>query len=329
MRRILFLFFLSSFSLLVSQEKNLAQKLGYKKNAKLLIIHGDDIGMSNSVTKASFDGFINSSINSGSVMVPCPWLLEVVDFFNNYPEFDLGLHITLTAEWKNYKWDGVTSSNQIPSLLNDKNHFYDNTTDVFFKANPDEVRKEIQAQIDLSRSIGLNPSHIDSHMGSLFVKKELFKVYLEVAHQNKLISFVPPRTSDFFDQDFPKPDHVVQVDDFFMLYPVSDREFVEKNVGKKQADNILVSEYNLEEWIEKYSAKIESLKPGLTVILVHLGYHDNELKAITVDHPEFGSYWRQLDYDALNSKQIKNIIKNNDIKLVTWKEIQNVVYQEK
>ena len=98
---------------------------------------------------------------------------------------------------------------------------------------------------------------------------------------------------------------------------------------KKQADNILVYEYNLEEWIEKYSAKIESLKPGLTVILVHLGYNDNELKAITVDHPEFGSYWRQLDYDALNSKQIKNIIKNNDIKLVTWKEIQNVVYPKK
>ena len=97
MRRILFLFFFGFFLVLFSQEKNLAQKLGYKKNAKLLIIHGDDIGMSNSVTKASFDGFINSSINSGSVMVPCPWLLEVVDFFNKYPEFDLGLHITLTA----------------------------------------------------------------------------------------------------------------------------------------------------------------------------------------------------------------------------------------
>jgi predicted glycoside hydrolase/deacetylase ChbG (UPF0249 family) len=326
MRRILFLFFFSIFSIVFSQEKNLAQKLGYKKNAKLLIIHGDDIGMSNSVTTASFDGFVNSSINSGSVMVPCPWLLEVVDFSSKNPEFDLGLHLTLTAEWKNYKWDGVSSSNQISSLLNDKNHFYDNTMDVFFKANPEEVRKEIQAQIDLSRYVGLNPSHIDSHMGSLFVKKELFKVYLEVAHQNKLISFVPPGISDFFDQDFPKPYHVVLVDDFFMLYPISDKEFVEKNVGKKQAENILVTNHSLNEWIKKYSSKIRTLKPGLTVILVHLGYDDNELKAVTIDHPEYGAFWRQLDYDALKSEQIKNIIKKNNIKLVTWKEIQNVIY---
>ncbi len=322
----LFLFFLSGLSFVFSQTKNLAQKLGYKKNAKLLIIHGDDIGMSNSVTTASFQGFINSSINSGSVMVPCPWLMEVVDFSKKNSEFDLGLHLTLTSEWKNYKWNGVSSSNEILSLLNDVNHFYDNTTDVFFKADPEEVRKEIQAQIDLSRFVGLNPSHIDTHMGSLFIKKELFKVYLEVAHKNKLISFVPPRVHAFFDKDFSKPEHVVLVDDFYMLYPISDKEFVEKNIAKKEVDQMLVNDYNLNEWIKKYSFKINTLKPGLTVILVHLGYDDNELRAVTVDHPEFGSLWRQLDYDALKSEQIKKLIKKNDIKLVNWREIQNVIY---
>ena len=80
--------------------------------------------------------------------------------------------LPLTAEWKNYKWDGVSSSNQISSLLNEDFEFYDNTSDVNINANPEEVRRELQAQIDYARSLGINPSHIDSHMGALAVNKE-------------------------------------------------------------------------------------------------------------------------------------------------------------
>ena len=85
-----------------SQIKNLAEKLGYEKDAKLLIIHADDIGVAHSVNQASFDGFLNNSINSGAIMIPCPWVKEVADFSKNNPEFDLGIHLTLNAEWKNY-----------------------------------------------------------------------------------------------------------------------------------------------------------------------------------------------------------------------------------
>ncbi|MFQ3341886.1 MAG: hypothetical protein ACI9TK_001562, partial [Flavobacteriaceae bacterium] len=100
----------------------------------------------------------------------------------------------------------------------------------------------------------------------------------------------------------------------------------EENVGINEAKNILVNKYNLDEWIERYSSKINSLKSGLTVILVHLGYNDDELKAITIDHPDFGSKWRQLDFEAMNSNQIKSLIKKNDIKLVTWRQIQKTIY---
>jgi predicted glycoside hydrolase/deacetylase ChbG (UPF0249 family) len=326
MKELLFLVFFTVTAITFSQNENLAQKLGYKKDAKLLIIHGDDIGMSHSVTASSFEGFKNSSINSGSIMVPCPWLIEVSDYSRKNPEFDLGLHLTLTAEWKNYKWKGVSSSNEIPSLINEFNQFYDNTTDIYLNAKPEQVRKEIQAQIDLSRKVGLKPSHIDSHMGALFVNKELFKVYLEVGDKNKLVSYIPPRVQKFFDKEFTIPDYAILVDDFYMLYPISDKKFVEENVGINEAKNILVNKYNLDEWIERYSSKINSLKSGLTVILVHLGYNDDELKAITIDHPDFGSKWRQLDFEAMNSNQIKSLIKKNDIKLVTWRQIQKTIY---
>ncbi|MFL2628659.1 MAG: hypothetical protein ACJ0OQ_02735 [Candidatus Marisimplicoccus sp.] len=84
--------------------------------------------------------------------------------------------------------------------------------------------------------------------------------------------------------------------------------------------------YNFDTWFELYSSKIKSLEPGLNVFLLHLGYDNSELKAVTIDHPEYGSLWRQLDYDVFNSEELKDLIEDNDIKLVTWGEIQKIVY---
>ena len=114
-----------------SQIDNIAEKLGYNRDAKLLIIHGDDIGVSHSVNIASFDGYKNNAINSGSAMIPSPWIKEVAAFHKKNPNYDIGLHLTLTAEWKNYKWDGVSSSNEITSLLNTDFEFYDKTALIY------------------------------------------------------------------------------------------------------------------------------------------------------------------------------------------------------
>ena len=84
-----------------SQSNNIAQRLGYHVDDKLLIIHADDIGVSHSVNVASFKAFKSESISSGSIMMPCPWVLEVAEFSINNPNYDLGLHLTITSEWKN------------------------------------------------------------------------------------------------------------------------------------------------------------------------------------------------------------------------------------
>ena len=325
---LLFISILFSFSG-SSQINNIAEKLGYDKNAKLLIIHGDDIGVSHSVNIASFDGFKNNAINSGAAMIPTPWIKEVAEFHKKYPKYDLGLHLTLTAEWKNYKWRGVSSSNEISSLLNEYNEFYDNTSDVNINANPEEVRKELQAQIDYARSLGINPSHIDSHMGAIAVNKDLWRVYIEVGHKNKLVSMATKsRVLNLFDEDFPVPEYIVPVNDIYMLYPGSDRDFIESAVGEKIANTLLVNDiYKYDDWYELYSNKIKSLQPGLNVFLLHLGYDNEELKGVTIDHPEYGARWRQLDFDVFNSDEIKELLIEEGIKLVTWGEIRDIIYK--
>ena len=324
---ILFLSFFYSINI-NSHINNIAERLGYESDAKLLIIHGDDIGVSHSVNIASFDGYLNNVINSGSAMIPSPWIKEVAVFHKKYPEYDLGLHLTLTAEWKNYKWRGVSSSNEIRSLINNENEFFDNTSDVNINADPEEVRKELQAQINFARLIGINPTHIDTHMGALAVNKYLWRVYIEIGHKNKLVPMVTKsRGLNLFDEEFPMPEYIVPVNDIYMLYPGADRTFIENSTGVDIANTLIVNDiYKYDDWFNLYSSKIESLSPGLNVFLLHLGYDNEELRAVTIDHPEYGSLWRQLDFDVFNSEEIKKVLKDNDVKLVTWGEIRNVVY---
>src|ERR1700761_7723912 len=87
-----------SYFLACGQSKNLAEKLGYPKDAKLLIIHADDAGFSHSADSAIMSAYTKGVINSASIMVPCPWFPEIAAFAKAHPEMDWGIHLTLTAE---------------------------------------------------------------------------------------------------------------------------------------------------------------------------------------------------------------------------------------
>ncbi len=99
------------------EQKSLAERLGYPSDAKLLIIHADDLALARSVDAASFAALERKAAGSASVMVPCPWFTEVAAYAREHPDRDLGLHLTLTSEWKTYRWGPVTSKDQVPGLL--------------------------------------------------------------------------------------------------------------------------------------------------------------------------------------------------------------------
>src|SRR5689334_13229559 len=86
------------------QTKNVAERLGYPADAKLLIVHADDLAVAHSVDAASFEALDKAGVTSASIMVPCPWLNEVAAYAKDHPNTDLGLHLTLTSEWKIYRW---------------------------------------------------------------------------------------------------------------------------------------------------------------------------------------------------------------------------------
>src|SRR5262245_3119119 len=128
--------------------KTLVERLGYPADAKLLIVHADDLGAAHSINIASIKAFEVGLVNSGSIMIPCPWLSEIATYARSHPEADLGLHLTLTSEWTPYRWGPVLSKERVPSLLDSSGYFYLTESEAAAKANPKEVEAEVRAQIE-------------------------------------------------------------------------------------------------------------------------------------------------------------------------------------
>ena len=154
---------------------------------KLLIIHADDMACSHSENQATFDALEKGMVNSSSIMVPCAWLPEAAEYARNHPEADLGIHLTVTSEWQTFKWGPVAPKDKVPSLIDSLGYFYDNCADFARKAKVKEVEIELRAQIELALSMGIQPTHFDSHMGCLFFQSiELFELYLKLGREYKV-----------------------------------------------------------------------------------------------------------------------------------------------
>jgi predicted glycoside hydrolase/deacetylase ChbG (UPF0249 family) len=285
------------------QTKSIAERLGYSGDAKLLILHADDLGVAHSVNAASFDALDSKAVSSASIMMPTPWVTEVATYAKTHPEADLGLHLTLTSEWKTYRWGSVESADKVPSLLGPDGTFPTDTPVVAAKAIPAEAEREIRSQVERAIALGIHPTHLDSHMGSLFAGPELFATLAKVAH------------------DYHLPFLAVRGMGGGVPLPTNDKDVL--------LDAVVIAGMNQprDQWKEFYFGAIKSLKPGLTEIIVHLGHDDAELQAVTVDHEPYGSAWRQRDYDMVTSQAFRQALKDNNVTVVTWRQVQKLLTQ--
>jgi predicted glycoside hydrolase/deacetylase ChbG (UPF0249 family) len=303
MKRLLFLISGICISLLVTAQ-SLSERLGYPSEAKLLIIHADDLAVAHSENHASFKAMETGSVNSASVMVPCPWLLEVGEYAKAHSDHDLGLHLTLTSEWKHYKWGPVSPSNQVSTLVNSYGHLYPDCPSMSAQATPEHVELELRAQITQALAVGLDPTHFDSHMGCLFFSgPESFEIYLRLAREYR----VPAMVSH----------------EFLRLLPEASRMHI--TPADILVDRIVTAtpEDFQNGFVEYYTNVLNNLIAGVTVLLIHTAYDDREMQAMTIDHPEWGSAWRQEDFDFFTSSMCKELLERNGIQLITWREIRD------
>jgi len=297
------LFLLLSIHGLMAQSKTIAERLGYPADSKLLIIHADDLAVAHSEDAASFDALDKHAATSASIMVPCPWLTEVAAYAKTHPDADLGLHLTLTSEWQTDRWGSVASRDTVPSLYDSSGYLWPETEPGKQHIKVEEAEREIRAQVERAMAMGIHPTHLDSHMGMLFDRPDLFAAYVKVAREYKLpfLAFLTPNMSTEFSSLLAPND--ILINGIVIASP---------DVPAKN-------------WKDFYLNAIKNLKSGVTEFIVHLAYEDAEMKAVTVGHPDYGAAWRQRDYDVVTSPEFKKALEENHIVLVHWKDLKKLL----
>ena len=281
-------------------EKTLLERLGYPPNAKLLIVHADDLGMAHSINMASIKGLESGLVSSASIMIPCSWLPEIAAYARSHPEADLGLHLTLTSEWSLYRWGPVLAKERVPSLLDGSGYLYPTEMEAAAHMDPKEAEAEIRAQIARARALGIQPTHLDSHMGTLYQNQALFETLFRVARDNKLLVRVSKESFGAA----PYLRSLLGPDDVVINGVIS----IEPSVTAAN-------------WSRFYADAIKNMRPGITEMIVHLAYDDEEMRGVTFNHPDWGSEWRQRDFQFVTSEAFRKLLQDNNVKLVTWREV--------
>ena len=283
-----------------SDRQSLAERLGFARDAKLLIIHADDVGMTHSVNAATIKALEAGAVNSASIMVPCPWFPEIADYAKTHGDVDFGLHLTLTSERIYLRWGPVASKDRVASLV-DENGYFHHDWSPETRIDPREAEIELRAQIDRAYAMGIRPTHLDSHQYRLIGNgKELFDVFLRLGHAYKLPIFV---SCDWFAEN-PYLEQSLSADDIVIDHTVT----IDPGVSP-------------EKWAAFYKSALENLKPGITEFVIHLAYADDEMKAATRERDTWGAAWRQRDFDFFTSEEFRRLLQAQNVNLVTWRQL--------
>jgi predicted glycoside hydrolase/deacetylase ChbG (UPF0249 family) len=286
-----------------AQTKTIAERLGYPRDAKLLILHADDLAVAHSEDAASLDALDKGAVSSASIMIPCPWLTEVAAYAKDHPGADLGLHLTLTSEWKTYRWGPLESKDKVPSLFDPSGYLWSNTPEAASHLKADEAEREIRAQVERALAMGIHPTHLDSHMGALFSRPDLYAVYVKVAHEYKLpfLAFIDQKTRPELSSKLSSGDIVI--------------------------DSLLIADPSIHpgDWKAFYTNIVQNLRPGVTELIVHLAFDDAEMRAVTAGYDDYGAAWRQRDYDVITSSEFKKLLEDNHVILIKWKDLKKLL----
>ena len=306
-------------SLAAKAQETYSEKLGFPKGKKVIILHVDDAGMSydsNIGTQKSFGGVANST----SVMMPCGWVGHFFDLYKKNPTWDVGVHLTLTSEWNNYRWSPLAGRSVVPGLLDEQGAFWHSVDQVTKHAKPEEVEAECRAQIARFRQFGVEPTHIDSHMGTLFQPKYI-QTYTKVGISEKIPVMFPAGHMTLIGQGRSDAEKGLLRQLGQQLWnaqlPVLD-DLHADSYGWKLPKDVQPTDENLRKMkTQKYIELMQMCQPGLTMIIMHCTDPSEVFQYISDSAPT-----RKGDMLAMTDPALKQFIEKEGIILTTWREVK-------
>lgn len=291
---------------------------------RYLIINADDFGMCNASADAVIDLFKNekSALTSATVMTPCGWAPKACRFAKENPQFAIGTHLTFTCEWSNYRW-GPVGSGKNDSLRDEEGYLWHESDMVEKNVDLAEVEAEIRAQIEKSKKLGLNPSHIDNHMGSLYGietgRFELLTLTLDIAGEYGLPFRFP---ACFTDDQFGNTMLDIKIDPEMIKGLMGQLVAYAGAKGVALPDYLIPNEWegksfkDYEDWRDYIYELYKSFPDGVTETYMHPALETDELKAIT------GCWERRVwEHRLLSDPATKQHIEANGIKLINYRDL--------
>lgn len=285
-----------------------AGKLGFPSDSRVLIFHADDMGMADEANEATIYLLENDLIQSAAAMAPCPSYKDAINWAIDNPQYDVGLHLTLTSEWNTHRWGPVSDTSEVRGLVDPEGYMWRSVPQVIINASPEEVEKELRAQIDKTLAMGYRPDHMDTHMGTVYGSNDFTEIYLRLAEEYR----IPAMVIDFSDSEV--------LDEFRNAgYPVNDKllDMIDSySLPKLDYFSSVPGGESYEDMRSNFFEQVRSLKPGLTEIIFHPQFESEFGKTIT-------NSWQQRAWEVelFRDPEVRQFFEDEGLIFTNWKDI--------
>ena len=283
------------------------KKLGFAATDRVLITHIDDMGFCHAANMASEACLASGASSCASIIVNAPWFREAAEICLEHSEFDVGVHLTLTAEYPTFRWQPLSTRDPATGLLDKQGYLWQSREDAIRHVMADAAEAEMRAQIDTALAAGIDVTHIDTHMGSV-VHPKFLAIYLSLAEEYGVPAFLPRVTRERLEA-LAMGD---RADEFVAILEKVDAARV------PILDEIIIDTLvDLDDKNVFYQEKIRSIRPGLTHLLFHPAVNSDELRAIADTHDS-----RHADYLFWSQTETRQFIVDEGIKLIGYRELR-------
>ena len=262
-------------------------------NKKYLLIHIDDIGMSDAANEAAKALILQGFVKSGSIMMPCSYADEFIQWSKAY-SFDLGIHLTHTCEWDINRWQPLSDKTLVPTLLDKDQFMWKENSGLKEQAIESEYYLEGKAQIMKAYAQGFYPSHLDSHMFTNALKDGFFEAFITLAAEHNLIPFVP----DWMVQNERCMQVIRKHNLFYDIKMISTGDYTGSFEDKKK----------------NFYKQLENLNKGIYMRIIHPIIETSGIKKMIP-----GWQNRYFEYELFMDMETQELMNKLEIEVISWK----------
>lgn len=301
-----------------------AERLGFDKTDRVLILHMDDAGMSYDSNIGIEQVLEHGAARSLSVMMPCPWVPQIVHYLRAHAGTDAGLHLTLNSEWREYRWGPLAGVSIVPGLVDDEGAMWSSVNAVAARATPDEVDHEIRAQLDRAERMGFHPTHLDSHMGTVFARPDFLERYVRLGIDMQIPVMLPGGHDTNIRSETPGGSDALLAqmrrigEQLWRAgLPVLD-DLVNSSYGWKLPNGLDPrDDEGLQQWrTDRYIEVLSRLKPGVTMVIMHCTSPTEVFQ-----HISDSGYIRRADMLAMLDPRFQRYLQEEGFIVTTWRDL--------